>query len=38
LEWIPLIESLDYAATHPKPSPQRTGPQQVEAVLRLLKS
>jgi Fe-S-cluster containining protein len=38
LEWMPLIESLDYAASHPKPPPQRTGPQHVEAVLRLLKS
>jgi Fe-S-cluster containining protein len=38
LEWMPLIESLDYAASHPKPPPRRTGPQHVEAVLRLLKS
>jgi Fe-S-cluster containining protein len=39
LEWMPLIESLDHAASHPpKPSPRRTGPQYVESVLRLLKS
>jgi Fe-S-cluster containining protein len=38
LEWIPLIESLDYAASHPAPSARRTGPQHVEVLLRLLKS
>src|SRR5262249_39570688 len=38
LVWMPLIESLDYAASHPKPQPRRTGPEHVEAVLRLLKS
>jgi Fe-S-cluster containining protein len=38
LEWMPLIESLDYAASQPKPPPRRTGPEHVEAVLRLLKS
>jgi Fe-S-cluster containining protein len=38
LEWMPLIESLDYAASHPAPTPRRTGPQYVEAVLRIIKS
>jgi Fe-S-cluster containining protein len=38
LEWMPLIESLDYAAAHAKPPAMRTGPQYVDAVLRLLKS
>jgi Fe-S-cluster containining protein len=37
LEWMPLIESLDYAASHPAP-PARTGQQHVEVLLRLLKS
>jgi hypothetical protein len=35
---MPLIESLDYAASNPAPPATRTGPQYVEAVLRLLKS
>jgi Fe-S-cluster containining protein len=38
LEWMQLIESLDYAASHPKPPATRTGPQYVDAVLRLLKA
>jgi Fe-S-cluster containining protein len=38
LEWMPLIESLDYAVSHTKPPATRTGPQHVEVVLRLLKS
>jgi Fe-S-cluster containining protein len=38
LEWMPLIESLDYAASHPAPPPRRTGAEQVEAVLRQIKS
>jgi Fe-S-cluster containining protein len=38
LEWMPLIDALDYAASTPKPPSRRTGPEHVEAVLRLLKS
>jgi Fe-S-cluster containining protein len=38
LEWMPLIESLDYAASHPAPPAPRTGPEHVEAVLREIKS
>jgi Fe-S-cluster containining protein len=36
LEWMPLIESLNYAASHPAPPAQRTGPQHVEVLLQLL--
>jgi hypothetical protein len=38
LEWMPLIDALDYAASRPRPAPRRQGPQYVEAVLKLLKS
>ncbi len=34
LEWVPLCNSLTYAATHPAPADDRTGPQRVEALLR----
>ena len=38
LAWMPLIESLDYAAAHPAPAAERTGPEHVQAVLREIKS
>jgi Fe-S-cluster containining protein len=36
LEWMPLIEALDYAAKTAAPDPVRTGPQYVEALLKEL--
>ena len=36
LEWMPLIEALDYVAENPAPAPDRTGPQHVEALLKEL--
>jgi Fe-S-cluster containining protein len=33
LNWVPLIQSLDYAATHEEPSPTKTGPELVREVL-----
>ena len=36
LEWMPLVEALDFAAENPAPVPQRTGPQYVEALLKEL--
>lgn len=38
LQWMPLIDSLDYAEHSPEPAADRTGPQRVEALLRELKS
>jgi len=37
LAWMPLIHSLDDAATHPDPPWLRPGPQHVEAFLNALK-
>lgn len=34
LTWMPLIEALTYAASHPPPPAERTGPQWVEAFLQ----
>ena len=36
LEWMPLIQSLSFAAAHPEPPPALTGPRQVEAFLKAL--
>ena len=37
VEWMPLIEALQFAAAHPKSDRSQTGPQRVEALLRELK-
>jgi Fe-S-cluster containining protein len=37
VEWMPLIEALQFAAAHPESDQSRTGPQRVEALLRELK-
>jgi Fe-S-cluster containining protein len=37
-EWMPLIESLTFAESHPEPAPVRTGPQQIDAFLKALGS
>jgi Fe-S-cluster containining protein len=37
VEWVPLIEALQFAAAHPESDRTRTGPQRVEALLRELK-
>lgn len=36
LEWMPLIEALDYVADHPAPAPVKAGPAYVEAFLKNL--
>jgi len=36
LEWMPLIEALDYGKTHPAPAPMHPGPFYVEALLKEL--
>ncbi len=33
LEWMPLIDALDHAATHPHSPADRTGPERVQALL-----
>ncbi len=33
LEWMPLINALDYAREHPVPAATRTGPQHAAAFL-----
>jgi Fe-S-cluster containining protein len=37
VEWMPLVEALQFAAAHPEADKNRTGPQRVEALLRELK-
>jgi Fe-S-cluster containining protein len=37
-EWMPLIESLSFAASHAEPPPDRTGPQHIDAFLKALSS
>jgi Fe-S-cluster containining protein len=32
LNWVPLIQALDWVATHEEPPPDRTGPELVRAV------
>jgi Fe-S-cluster containining protein len=33
LNWVPLIQSLDYVQSHPEPPAERTGPELVRQVL-----
>jgi Fe-S-cluster containining protein len=36
LEWMPLLEALDFARDNPQPKPSRTGPEYVDALLKEL--
>jgi Fe-S-cluster containining protein len=36
LEWMPLLEALDFAKDNPAPMPSRTGPDYVDALLKEL--
>jgi Fe-S-cluster containining protein len=38
INWVPLIQALDWAAEHPEPPPQGTGPELVRKVLEQLSS
>jgi Fe-S-cluster containining protein len=36
LDWLPLIDALEYAAEHPDSPADRTGPERVDALLQAL--
>lgn len=36
INWVPLIQALDWAAEHPEPEPRETGPELVRRVLTQL--
>jgi hypothetical protein len=36
LEWMPLLDALDFARDNPAPMPARTGPDYVDALLKEL--